>query len=238
MAGSTRRRRRSDWLTLSEASAQLGVSPATLRRWSDAGRIRTFTTPGGHRRFARGALQGLLPPAGARPLPLARIGLTPERIHGAYRRTSRTVGTDLPWLAGLDDGERERFRARGRRLTADLLAWLDARGEGPETRDHPLADATLMAAEYGREAAASGLSLSQAVEGFLRFRSPFMAELARGARRRGLDGGTATELLETAEAGMDRLLIAAMAAHGVSRVAPGSPVSVGRARNAARPRPA
>lgn len=221
MPAPTRRRRSSDWLTLSEASAQLGVSPATLRRWSDAGRIRTFTTPGGHRRFARSALKGLLPPSGVRPLPLSRIGLTPERVAGVYRRSARTVGMQLPWLARLDEPGRERFRVRGRRLTADLLAWLDARAEPPESRDHPLADATLLAADYGREAAGAGLSLSEAVEGFLRFRAPFMAELARGARRRGLDAATATELLEAAESGMDRLLIAVMAAHRVSRVGTG-----------------
>ena len=32
-----------DWMGLSEASSLLGVSPATLRRWSDAGRLRVFT---------------------------------------------------------------------------------------------------------------------------------------------------------------------------------------------------
>ena len=56
------------WLTLHEACSLVGVSPATLRRWSKNGDISTFTTPGGHRRFARSALIGLLPaPNGACP---------------------------------------------------------------------------------------------------------------------------------------------------------------------------
>lgn len=50
-----------EWLTLHEACSLVGVSPATLRRWSANGDISTFTTPGGHRRFARSALLGLLP---------------------------------------------------------------------------------------------------------------------------------------------------------------------------------
>ena len=55
-----------EWLTLHEACSLVGVSPATLRRWSNNGDISTFTTPGGHRRFARSALLGLLPaPRGA-----------------------------------------------------------------------------------------------------------------------------------------------------------------------------
>jgi len=52
---------REEWLTLHEACSLVGVSPATLRRWSDNGDISTFTTPGGHRRFARSAILGLLP---------------------------------------------------------------------------------------------------------------------------------------------------------------------------------
>jgi glutamyl-tRNA reductase len=66
MANATQAPVREEWLTLSEACELIGVSPATLRRWSDNGDIRTFTTPGGHRRFARSAIVGLLPaPASA-----------------------------------------------------------------------------------------------------------------------------------------------------------------------------
>lgn len=48
------------WLSVQEASAMLGVSPATLRRWSAAGEVEAFTTPGGHRRFAVSTLSALL----------------------------------------------------------------------------------------------------------------------------------------------------------------------------------
>jgi glutamyl-tRNA reductase len=50
-----------EWLTVREACELIGVSPATLRRWSDNGEITTFTTPGGHRRIARSAILDLLP---------------------------------------------------------------------------------------------------------------------------------------------------------------------------------
>jgi putative two-component system response regulator len=39
-------------ITLSEAADALDVSPSTLRRWADAGRIVALRTAGGHRRFA------------------------------------------------------------------------------------------------------------------------------------------------------------------------------------------
>jgi glutamyl-tRNA reductase len=57
----TQRAAHEEWLTVREACELIGVSPATLRRWSDNGEITTFTTPGGHRRIARSAILDLLP---------------------------------------------------------------------------------------------------------------------------------------------------------------------------------
>lgn len=42
---------RIDWLTVGEAARYLGVSEPTLRKWTDAGTIVAFRTPGGHRRY-------------------------------------------------------------------------------------------------------------------------------------------------------------------------------------------
>jgi excisionase family DNA binding protein len=39
--------------TSSQAAQYLGVSLATIRRWTDAGHISCFRTPGGQRRFSR-----------------------------------------------------------------------------------------------------------------------------------------------------------------------------------------
>ncbi|HEY5629129.1 MAG TPA: helix-turn-helix domain-containing protein, partial [Candidatus Limnocylindrales bacterium] len=50
-----------DWVSLTEACRLLGVSPSTVRRWGDAGMVRTFLTPGGHRRFSRAGLEAMLP---------------------------------------------------------------------------------------------------------------------------------------------------------------------------------
>ncbi|NLE22447.1 MAG: diguanylate cyclase [Actinobacteria bacterium] len=49
------------WLRLGEAAAELGVSPSTLRRWSDAGKLTCYRSPGGHRRYRRADLGALLP---------------------------------------------------------------------------------------------------------------------------------------------------------------------------------
>jgi len=46
--------------TSSQAARYLGVSLATIRRWTDAGHISCYRTPGGQRRFARAQLDDFI----------------------------------------------------------------------------------------------------------------------------------------------------------------------------------
>lgn len=200
-----------EWISLSDASRILGVAPATVRRWSDAGRLRVFTTPGGHRRFSRSSLERLLPADRSRRPSVGAAGLTPSRLARVYRRAGRDAVPQLPWVLALTDDQRVVFRERGHLLAASLLQYLDA--SQPETARHHLAESTRSAEGYGSVAAELGLSLSQTVEAFLRFRAPFHHELAVAARRRGFDTAETTDLLETAERAMDRLLVATMSGH-------------------------
>lgn len=137
--------------------------------------------------------------------------MSPTQIARTYRRASREAAPELPWVLTLTDDQRMLFRERGHLLAAGLLQHLDA--PEPESAAHHLNEAAVSAAEYGRVAAALGLSLSQTVEGFLRFRRPFHQELAVAARRRGFDTAETTGLLEAAERAMDRLLVATMTGH-------------------------
>ena len=53
------------WLTITEASALLGINPNTLRMWANGGQIRAFRTPGGHRRFNEADVRALAEPTQA-----------------------------------------------------------------------------------------------------------------------------------------------------------------------------
>jgi hypothetical protein len=206
----------SDWLALGEASRLLGVAPGTLRRWSDTGQLAAFTTPGGHRRYRRSVLERMVPRERQRRPSLARSGMTSARLAGVYRRAARPGSRQLDWVVGLSAEQREWFREHGRRLAEALLTYLDSDDEGRAAAS--LAEASAEAAEYGRKAAELGVSLAQTVEGFLRFRLPFVHQLGLVARRRTLDANGTAELMEDAEQLMDRLLIAAMSGHSVQRV--------------------
>lgn len=205
-----------DWLSLGDASRLLGVSGATVRRWAESGRLKPFTTPGGHRRFDRSALERMLPADRTRRPELSSSGLTPARLSRAYQRGSAPVARDAAWLAALGPDDREVFRQLGRRLAFQLIAHLDATES--EARRHHLAEATAMAAEYGRRGADLALAMSDVVEGFLAFRRPFLAEIGAVARRRGFDTEEATRLLADAESALDRLLVATMSGHSIRHI--------------------
>jgi excisionase family DNA binding protein len=208
-----------DWLTLAEASRVLGVSGATLRRWADDGRVPVFTTPGGHRRFSRRTLQHLLPATRRDRPTLARLGASPERIVRAYRprrsaASAATAAERPPWLEHLSDTDRLEFRERGRHLLELLVEHLDA--ADASTAALKLQEAAQLAAGHGRQVAALGASMAEAVQTFIQFRSPFVQQLAATARRRGLDTREATDLLIGAEAAMDHLLVATMTGHSLA----------------------
>jgi hypothetical protein len=188
--------------------------------------LRVFTTPGGHRRFPRSALERLVSADRLRRPDLRQAGLTIARISRTYRREARRLSAGLPWVLALTAEQRALFRERGQLLAAGLLRFLDANDDAASDE---LRETAAGAADYGRAAASVGLSLSQTVEGFLRFRAPFLHELAAVARTRGFDADQTTDLLETAERGMDQLLVATMTGHSVALADP-SPLPAERRR--------
>jgi excisionase family DNA binding protein len=207
----TRTRTPGPWMTIHEASALIGVSTATLRRWCDQGEVKAFTTPGGHRRFSRAAVLGLVP-AGRRARPsLESLRESADRMVGdVYRRNAPDVAAEAGWIDS-GPGDRDRMRELGRRAATALLAHLEA--ADPADAAAALATAEALAEEHGRIACGHGLATGAAVSAFLGFRAVFLHELCDTARARDLDTAETTELLESANGAMDRLLGAFIRAH-------------------------
>ncbi len=201
-------------LPLGEASRLLGVDPDTLRRWADEGRVPAFTTPGGHRRFERRALERLI--AARRTGPdggLASLGSTPDRLSAAYRRRySEQHGSGADPRIHVPPSERESFRDIGRRLVDALVRHLDETGQGRIIAEREAID---LAAHLGERLALHGVPLGEAVSMFISARRPFLAELGVVARRRGVDGARVGELFDSSTWLLDRLLLAFVAGHDV-----------------------
>lgn len=163
-----------EWLSPREACRLLQVSEVALRQWADAGHLRVYRTPGGHRRFLRADLLALTRPPAAIPPPAAPAP-TPEKSENAAlrrirRRLSQGEVAAQPWYQSLADSGRDRMRLFGRRLLSLLLQEPPPRkasGRWQET----LAEARLLGREYGAEMAERGVAMPDAVAAFIFFRS-------------------------------------------------------------------
>ena len=215
-----------DWLALGAASRLLGVDPDTLRRWADEGRVEAFTTPGGHRRFARRGLERLVAarrtgPRGA----VAGLGATPDRLSAVYRRRYGARRTESPDpRASVPATDHGIYRDDGRRLVDALLRQLDA--PAAAARDEAEHEALAITADLGERLAASGITLDDAIALFVAARRPFLAELGAIARRRDLDSARLTGLYDAASSLLDRLLLRLVASHSATVLSPREAVAV------------
>ncbi|HET7726978.1 MAG TPA: helix-turn-helix domain-containing protein [Candidatus Limnocylindrales bacterium] len=202
------------WLPLGAASRIVGVDPDTLRRWADEGRVRAYATPGGHRRFRRGDLDRLISSRQVgSPGALTALGATPARLSAAYRRGYARTGGPGPLVRlAVPGGEREAYRAEGRRLIALLLEHLDT-GE-PEVRARTARTAGTVAEDLGRRLAQGGVPLDDAVRQFVAARRPFLAQIATLARRRALSSDRVADVYDRATSLLDDLLVRFVDAHG------------------------
>jgi excisionase family DNA binding protein len=223
-----------DWLALGAASRLLGVDPDTLRRWADEGRVEAFTTPGGHRRFARRSLERVV--ATRRTGPTGRLralGATTDRVSAVYRRRYEVPARGAPDpRSSVPATEHDAYREQGRLLVAALLAHLDA--PTAAARDRAAQEALELTADLGRRLAAMGMPLGEAVAMFVSARRPFLTELGALARRRELDAARLSTLYDAATAVLDRLLLRLIASH--SAAAPTPPGAAASTPSARTPR--
>jgi excisionase family DNA binding protein len=95
-----------DWMTLGAAAEYLGVAQSTIRKWSDLGRVPTFYTPGGHRRYRRGDLDAFLERSGPAPPsgPLVLIVDDDERLRRYVRVNLELEGYAVREAGSVDEG--------------------------------------------------------------------------------------------------------------------------------------
>lgn len=202
------------WITLGQACKLLGVNESTLRRWADAGHVRSFRTPGGHRRFSEDDLRSLV--AGQAPVArepynsISNLALTRIR-----RRLQRGRNQSAHWYAGLGQEERDRMRPLGRRLVALVSEYL-TRGA---RRTNLMDEARDIAHEYGRLLSRDGLSLRDAVEAFTFFRKTLDETAMEEAQKSELTAEKALELWELLSNLADQVLLSIAESYSEAEVA-------------------
>ena len=159
------------WLSLGRACEILGVNETTLRHWANTGRIRTFRTPGGHRRFSRDDLNALTQAAAAKsngngaspdgaPQP-------PSALQRIRRRMGRQKSRNDRWLQYFDDDGRARMRVLGRRLVTLTTEYVGRHRRRAELQE----EARHLGIDYGRELASRNVGLADAISAFIFFRN-------------------------------------------------------------------
>jgi diguanylate cyclase (GGDEF)-like protein/excisionase family DNA binding protein len=127
--------RHPQWLRVRQASELLGVSPSTLRRWADSGKLASRRTPGGQRRFSRDDLAALLPPARAGASAVALMArLEHDRKLALLFEATRAVASSLV----LED-----VLGLVTRTTAEVMGTFAA-----DIFDYSAADNTMVASGY------------------------------------------------------------------------------------------
>ncbi len=146
------------WLTLSQAAAQLGVHPATLRRWSDHGEIRVLVTPGGHRRFEQTDLDAFRE---RHDLPADQDQITDAWVGQALTRVRHELARhqdERPWVA-ISGEHKAAYREHGQRLMSVAMHYI----ADSASSEQLLQEARAIGAAQGRLAIDDGQSLTEAM---------------------------------------------------------------------------
>jgi len=113
---------REGWLPLRDAAKEMGVSATTLRAWADDGRVQTYRTPGGHRRFRLGRSETGL---GDKPRAAIRWRLLEHSALGRMQIELEEESQVAHNLTGLPPNARSAYRKAGRELVHLLTRGLE-----------------------------------------------------------------------------------------------------------------
>ena len=204
------------WLPIGAAARLVGVGPDTLRRWADGGKVQSYQTAGGHRRFLRSSLEAMTSAPRRTRYGTGQLTDASTTIIGdVHRRMQRTGYAGMPWQSRLTPEQREDFRRWGQR-TFNLVIEYVAAAKRSE-RELLLEEAERMGALYGREASAAGLSLAESIEAFLFYRSPVIESILAHLRRRVAEVAQVTAAVREANAAVDQVLTALVSSYGQGR---------------------
>jgi excisionase family DNA binding protein len=160
-----------EWLSLSEASARLGVHPTTLRRWADAGNIPCLRTPGGHRRFRTADIAAWTQGMQATAVVWQSETLVQSAVGYTRQEMARKQVSLEPWYTAFNrEEDRQQMRDTGRRLFGLAIQYMS------RARDHEpvLQEGRRIGEFYGQQSAENSISLVDTVRALFFFRESLL----------------------------------------------------------------
>jgi excisionase family DNA binding protein len=202
-----------EWLSSSEASEFLGVHPTTLRRWSDAGAVPCYRTPGGHRRFRATELATWMQSRQTTAL-VSSADARVQDVIGSTRRemTERRVSQE-PWFEAFDrEEDRRAMREAGQRLFGLAIQYA-----GRVEHYEPVAqEGRRIGGYYGEQCAAYGISLVDTMRAFFFFRESLMRATRPGLATRGQYDTEDVRMHRQLRYFLDQVMYACLASYGAA----------------------
>ncbi len=196
----------SPWLTLTGASELLGVHPTTLRAWADAGLVRAFLTPGGHRRFMASELRAFIEQRRSDSAAHTLLVAPDRTLQQVRQQLDTQTVTRQGWFQRMSDVQRSHHRLTGQRLLGLLIQFVSRE----ENADHFLSEARDLAREYGNEFALAGSSIVELAQAFMLFRRMIVNAAYGSANVPTVNDSEGMRLWQRINLFMDELLIATL----------------------------
>ena len=155
------------WLGLSETARLLGVHPSTVRAWADGGKLPVHRTAGGHRRFLRTEIELWEAGRGSRA---SEAQIVIENVIGRTRLELPRL-QNQHWYRKLRETERAAYREESRRLLQQVGRFIGV------AADEAAEEAAQIGQDYARISLQASMTLIEAVEAFLFFRSFLMESI-------------------------------------------------------------
>jgi excisionase family DNA binding protein len=197
-----------DLISISEASQILGVNEATLRQWTDEGKLSAFVTPGGHRRYSKSDLIKLTRP-GQKVLGIKDLVSELEDTTPLHREIARAFLNSSPQAVKPCKEDQLQLAELGRQLLNLTARYISE----PSKREDALDAARDTGRGFGRLLAEIGVPLTASAEAFLTHRELIMQAAANLAGKREALGGRIAEAIPLANHLIDETLIAMIDAH-------------------------
>jgi excisionase family DNA binding protein len=199
-----------EWLSLSKASALLGVHPATLRRWADSGNIPCLRTPGSHRRFRKADLAAWTQGTQAMALAPRSEALVQSAVGYTRREMARQRVSHESWYTAFDrEDDRQQMRDTGRRLFGLAIQYMS------RARDHEpiLQEGRRIGEFYGKQSAEHRISLVDTVRALFFFRESLLRAAKPGQANPGQYDAEDVRIHRQLRHFMDEVMYACLASY-------------------------
>ena len=193
------------------------MSEATLRLWTDEGKIRAFVTPGGHRRYSRTDLR--------------RFAGLQGKVHGVkdlvsgleeaallQRETAQTSFPETEWYGNLSPESHRSLAQFGRQLLDLVIRYITE----PARRDEIVEEVRGVGRDFGSELVGLGMPLTDTLEAFLLHRTPFVNVVTNLMKKREALDERALEAIPLVNRIMDEALMSLVTVYQEQQVLPSS----------------